>query len=292
MKRIILTLLFSAASVLLIRGQEFAGISVALMKGGICGDYLLVTGVLENGPADKAGLLLGTCIYEVDGTDLKDLSLDEAVALIRGPVGTDVILTISEDRRKKLHITRQSVNQTAVEQQAQGLNGWVPVALHKTRACGDFYAIKDVLSGSSADLTGLVAGNCIYAINGRAVDQLSAHVVRNVLNGEAGTGVELTLSQDGLSKKVVTRQEYNEEDAERFREQLKETRIAFGNKLTEEYMERAREERSGQIMQEYREALDAVFAGIDLLMKSNLFRFGISKMYGKPAISRVALFPT
>ncbi len=45
-------------------------------------------------PAEAAGLLAGDFIIGVDGEDITDLSLDEALLLVRGPRGSEVVLTI------------------------------------------------------------------------------------------------------------------------------------------------------------------------------------------------------
>ena len=48
-------------------------------------------------PAQKAGLQDGDVIIKVDGKDVTTLDLNDAVALIRGPRGTKVTLTIKRD---------------------------------------------------------------------------------------------------------------------------------------------------------------------------------------------------
>ncbi len=45
-------------------------------------------------PAAKAGLLRGDILLAVDGVSLQNMSLYEAISLIRGPAGTTVVLTI------------------------------------------------------------------------------------------------------------------------------------------------------------------------------------------------------
>jgi len=48
-------------------------------------------------PAAEAGLLRGDIVLAVDGVSLQGLSLYEAIALIRGPAGTTVVLTVFRD---------------------------------------------------------------------------------------------------------------------------------------------------------------------------------------------------
>ena len=64
------------------------------MEIGIRDRNLQVIAPLEGTPAQKAGLMPGDQILKVDGELTVELSLDEAVSLIRGPKGTKVTLTI------------------------------------------------------------------------------------------------------------------------------------------------------------------------------------------------------
>jgi carboxyl-terminal processing protease len=67
------------------------------MEVGIREGQLQVISPLEGTPAKKAGLRPGDKIIKIDNTSTNDISIEEAVKLIRGPKGTYVTLTI---RRK------------------------------------------------------------------------------------------------------------------------------------------------------------------------------------------------
>lgn len=56
-----------------------------------------ISGVIEGAPAEAAQLRANDIIYEVDGTSTYGLTLSEAVALIKGEEGTEVVLTILRD---------------------------------------------------------------------------------------------------------------------------------------------------------------------------------------------------
>ncbi|MFQ6049488.1 MAG: S41 family peptidase [Candidatus Paceibacterales bacterium] len=64
------------------------------MEIGIRKNQLQVIAPLEGTPAQRAGLRAGDKIMEIDGLMTADLTIEEAVNLIRGPRGTEVILTI------------------------------------------------------------------------------------------------------------------------------------------------------------------------------------------------------
>jgi carboxyl-terminal processing protease len=56
---------------------------------------LIVTAPLKDSPAMKAGVLSGDIILSIDATSTAGMSVDQAVAYIRGPIGTTVKLTIA-----------------------------------------------------------------------------------------------------------------------------------------------------------------------------------------------------
>lgn len=70
---------------------SFSGIGVEITEDE---GEVLVLRVIPGTPAERAGLLQGDRIIEVDGKSLTGVSLDEAARLLRGPSGTHVELTI------------------------------------------------------------------------------------------------------------------------------------------------------------------------------------------------------
>ncbi len=70
---------------------EFSGVGVSLdTASGQC----VVVAPISGTPAAKAGILPGDIVVEVDGKDVRKLTGDEIVALLRGAVGTKVSLGI------------------------------------------------------------------------------------------------------------------------------------------------------------------------------------------------------
>jgi len=87
----------------------FEGIGAQI---GIKNDILTIIAPLEGMPAEAAGLRAGDKVYAIDGESTAGISIDEAVNKIRGPKGTDVVLTISRDgldKAEDIAITRDTI---------------------------------------------------------------------------------------------------------------------------------------------------------------------------------------
>ncbi len=83
---------------------EGVGMEIGTRKG-----QLQVISPLKDSPAKKAGLRAGDLIMEIDGKPTTNITIIEAVNLIRGPKGTQVVLTIYRsgwEKPKEIEITR------------------------------------------------------------------------------------------------------------------------------------------------------------------------------------------
>ena len=70
---------------------NFGGVGMEIgMKDGV----ITVVAPLKNTPADQAGIKAGDKIIEIDGKITSGVSVDEAVRLIRGESGTEVVLLV------------------------------------------------------------------------------------------------------------------------------------------------------------------------------------------------------
>ena len=79
-----------------------------------------ISGVIQGAPAETADLRANDLIYEVDGESTYGLSLTEAVSMIKGPEGTDVVLTIVREGVTEfldVTITRAKVEAPTVNQE-------------------------------------------------------------------------------------------------------------------------------------------------------------------------------
>lgn len=87
----------------------FEGIGAEL---GIKDDILTIIAPLDDSPAQKAGLRSGDKIFKVDEKIVADMTIDQAVDVIRGKKGTQVKLTIlhkGDDETKEVTVTRDKI---------------------------------------------------------------------------------------------------------------------------------------------------------------------------------------
>jgi carboxyl-terminal processing protease len=88
------------------------------MEIGVRDGILTVVAPLKGSPAEKAGVTTGDRIVEIEGTPASDLSVDQAVKLIRGPKGTVVTITFfteGDDEPVVRKITRDVINLPTIE---------------------------------------------------------------------------------------------------------------------------------------------------------------------------------
>jgi carboxyl-terminal processing protease len=88
---------------------SFGGVG---MEVGIKDKVLTVISPLKDSPAEKAGIKAGDKILKIDDTVTVDLSIDKAISLMRGEVGTKVKLTILHENDgdpKEITVTRDTI---------------------------------------------------------------------------------------------------------------------------------------------------------------------------------------
>jgi carboxyl-terminal processing protease len=96
------------------------------MEVGIRDNVLTVISPLEDTPAQRAGLMPGDKILKINDTSTEDVSLEEAVSMIRGPEGTTVTLLIdreSWDSPKPITLERAEIKIPTLKWEIKEYNG-------------------------------------------------------------------------------------------------------------------------------------------------------------------------
>ena len=79
-----------------------------------------LTGIIDGTPAQESGLRAGDLIYQVDGTDVQGLELEQVTSLVKGEEGTTVHLTIireGESDYLEIDVVRRQVESPTVNQE-------------------------------------------------------------------------------------------------------------------------------------------------------------------------------
>ncbi|MDO8552214.1 MAG: S41 family peptidase [bacterium] len=88
------------------------------MEIAVRDQILTVVSPLKGSPAEKAGIKSGDKVLKIDGVDTKGIDISAAVKKIRGPGGSEVVLTILRDgwpAAKEIKVTRGVINVPAIE---------------------------------------------------------------------------------------------------------------------------------------------------------------------------------
>ena len=99
---------------------EFGGLGIEVTQED---GWVKVVSPMDGTPADAAGVMAGDFITTVDGENVLGLTLDDAVELMRGPVGSEIVITIVRDGEVEpltVSIIRDTIKLTAVRSRTEG----------------------------------------------------------------------------------------------------------------------------------------------------------------------------
>ena len=99
---------------------EFGGLGIEVTQQD---GWVKVVSPMDGTPADAAGIQSGDLITAVDGESLMGFTLDEAVDLMRGPVGSEIVITVVREGVSEpfdVSIIRDTIKLTAVRVRQEG----------------------------------------------------------------------------------------------------------------------------------------------------------------------------
>ena len=99
---------------------EFGGLGIEVTQEE---GFVKVVSPIDGTPADEAGMEAGDFITHVDGESVLGLTLNEAVERMRGPVGSEIIITVvreGEDEPFDVTIIRDFIKLTAARVRSEG----------------------------------------------------------------------------------------------------------------------------------------------------------------------------
>ncbi|MCF6322875.1 MAG: S41 family peptidase [Gammaproteobacteria bacterium] len=137
---------------------EFGGLGIEVsMEDG----FVKVVSPIDDTPADAAGIKTGDLIIRLDDTPVKGLTLREAVNLMRGKPGSDILLTIvrdGTDRPLKITITRDIIQVKSVKYESLEPGfGYVRITQFQSHTGSDLKeAINELKKENNGALNGLI----------------------------------------------------------------------------------------------------------------------------------------
>ena len=137
---------------------EFGGLGIEItLKEGV----LTIVSPIEDTPAYRIGLAAGDMIVKIGDRWTKDLSIMEAIKMMRGPKGTNVTITImrsSFDKPREYTLTREIIVVKSVKSRMlENGFGYVRLAQFQERSAKDLKtALKSLHSANHGPLQGLI----------------------------------------------------------------------------------------------------------------------------------------
>ncbi|HUN47790.1 MAG TPA: S41 family peptidase [Stellaceae bacterium] len=136
---------------------EFGGLGIEVtMENGL----VKVVSPIDDTPAAKAGIKPGDYIVEIDGDQVMGLSLSEAVEKMRGPVNSDIKLTIRRDGKDPfpVKLTRAVIKIQSVKYNLQGGDiGYIRItSFNEQTDVGLINAFKQLRAQAGNKLIGIV----------------------------------------------------------------------------------------------------------------------------------------
>ena len=123
---------------------SFSGVGIVI---SVKDKQLTVVSPIEGTPGEKAGIRSGDQILKIDGKDTKDLALDEAVGKIRGPEGTDVVLTLRRGETvREVRLTRANIQiKTVSSRMLPEKIAVIRLSMFNEQTAGEFYKQYEAL---------------------------------------------------------------------------------------------------------------------------------------------------
>ena len=120
---------------------------------GTAEDNVVILGVMEASPAERAGLQAGDIVQQVNGESLEGLTLQESVDKVRGPQGSKVSLVVErvEEGTIDLQIVRGAIDIPTVDVQLfPGAIGYILISRFSQNTGDEFLDALETLQKAEA----------------------------------------------------------------------------------------------------------------------------------------------
>lgn len=135
----------------------FGGIGIEI---GIRDDVLTVVAPIEDTPADRAGVEAGDQIMKINDKSTKNMTLTDAVKLMRGPQGTNVTIWIMRkgfEELKPFELTRAIIKIKSVKsKELEDGFGYIRIAQFQENTSAELEKALESFGSGTGELRGLV----------------------------------------------------------------------------------------------------------------------------------------
>ena len=171
-------------------------------------DRIVIIAPIAGSPAVRAGIRPGDVILEIDGVSALEMSLAEAVLLIRGPKGTSVkLLVLHQDKTEPevIEIIREEIELLSVNHEMRGDIVYINITHFSERTNEELSAVLRSVAGEEA--TGIILdlrsnpGGLLDAVVNVASHFLKEGIVVSTVNNK-GEGNVLTVRSGGIKTEL------------------------------------------------------------------------------------------
>ncbi len=109
--------------------SSFGGIGASISLND--DDQPVIVNILKDTPAERSGLMSGDIILRVGETYTTDMSVQQVVTIVRGPIGTPVKLTVLRESQEdpiEIDIIREEINPSTVEYRMEGDIAYIQIS--------------------------------------------------------------------------------------------------------------------------------------------------------------------
>ena len=135
---------------------QFGGLGVEVSRRD---GYILVVAPIDGSPADRAGVLAGDLIIEIDNKPIREMQPDDAAKMMRGVPGSQVSITIAREGEEPfdLTLTREIIEISSVRSRMlEPGYAYLRIAQFRGNTGEEFAEELQELLNQEADLKGLV----------------------------------------------------------------------------------------------------------------------------------------
>lgn len=134
---------------------EFGGLGIEV---GEENGYIRIISPIDDSPADRAGIQAGDLIVEIDGRPVREMSINDAVELLRGEPGSSIDLTLMRnDETIDVSLEREIITANSVRtRMLEPGYAYLRISQFRTNTGSEVADALDTLHEENGDLRGLV----------------------------------------------------------------------------------------------------------------------------------------